>query len=114
MKNRIGYGIDAHQLKAGTPLVIGGVSIPFSKGSKGHSDGDVLYHALTDALFGSINAGDIGAYFPSADPQWKYADSSIFVKHICFQWDGVPLFLSQVVGSNPPVLPASNGTTLSS
>lgn len=83
MDFRIGQGFDCHQLIEGFSLIIGGVSIEYTKGSKGHSDGDVLYHALTDALFGSINAGDIGVYFPSTDPQWKYADSSIFVKHAC-------------------------------
>lgn len=81
MSFRIGQGIDCHQLIDGISLIIGGVSIEYTKGSKGHSDGDVLYHALTDALLGSINAGDIGVYFPSMDPQWKNADSSIFVKH---------------------------------
>ncbi len=65
MQNRIGYGIDAHQLEAGVPLVVGGVSIPFPKGSQGHSDGDVLFHAIVDAIFGSLALGDIGQHFPS-------------------------------------------------
>ena len=59
MPTRIGNGFDVHQLEAGTPLIIGGVSIPFHKGSKGHSDGDVLYHAMVDALLGSLALGDI-------------------------------------------------------
>ena len=71
--------MDTHQLVAGTPLIIGGVSIPFDKGSKGHSDGDVLFHAIVDALLGSIGLGDIGSYFPSSDDKLKGANSTIFL-----------------------------------
>ena len=81
MQNRIGYGIDVHQLENGTPLIIGGVSISYSKGSKGHSDGDVLFHAIVDAILGSLALGDIGQHFPSYDIQWKDADSTIFLEH---------------------------------
>ena len=81
MQNRIGYGIDVHQLEKGTPLIIGGVSISYSKGSKGHSDGDVLFHAIVDAILGSLALGDIGQHFPSDDIQWKDAKSTIFLKH---------------------------------
>lgn len=76
---RIGYGWDSHEFKKGVPLRIGGVELKHSHGLSGHSDGDVLLHALTDALLGAIAAGDIGSYFPPSDPQWKGADSSIFV-----------------------------------
>lgn len=76
---RIGYGWDSHEFKPGVPLRIGGVELPHSKGLAGHSDGDVLLHALTDALLGAIAAGDIGTFFPPSDPKWKDADSSIFV-----------------------------------
>ena len=75
MQNRIGYGIDVHQLEVGASLTIGGVSIPFFKGSKGHSDGDVLFHAIVDAILGSLSLGDIGKHFPSDSPRWKNADS---------------------------------------
>ena len=76
---RIGYGWDSHEFKKGVPLKIGGVDLKHTHGLAGHSDGDVLLHALTDALLGAIAAGDIGSYFPPSDPQWKGADSSIFV-----------------------------------
>ncbi|MBS1852154.1 MAG: 2-C-methyl-D-erythritol 2,4-cyclodiphosphate synthase [Acidobacteria bacterium] len=77
---RIGYGWDSHEFKPGIPLLIGGVQLPYDKGLGGHSDGDVLLHALTDALLGSIAAPDIGSLFPPSDPQWKGADSAVFLK----------------------------------
>jgi 2-C-methyl-D-erythritol 2,4-cyclodiphosphate synthase len=77
---RIGYGWDSHEFKKGVPLKIGGVDLPHDKGLAGHSDGDVLLHAITDALLGAVAAGDIGGYFPPSDPQWKGADSTIFLK----------------------------------
>lgn len=76
---RIGYGWDSHEFKKGVPLKIGGVTLEHTHGLAGHSDGDVLLHALTDALLGAIAAGDIGGYFPPSDPKWKNADSAIFV-----------------------------------
>ena len=80
MKNRIGQGVDVHQLLAGAPLIIGGVSIPYSKGSKGHSDGDVLYHAIVDAILGALSLGDIGLHFPSDDDRWKDVNSRKFLE----------------------------------
>ena len=80
MKNRIGQGVDVHQLVAGTPLIIGGVSIPYSRGSKGHSDGDVLYHAIVDAILGALSLGDIGLHFPSDDERWKDVKSRKFLE----------------------------------
>jgi len=77
---RIGYGWDSHEFQAGVPLKIGGVELPHSKGLAGHSDGDVLLHAITDALLGAVAAGDIGSYFPPTDPKWKGADSVIFLE----------------------------------
>ena len=72
---RIGQGWDVHALVPGRPLVIGGVQIPFSLGLLGHSDADVLLHAIIDALLGAMALGDIGKYFPDTDMQWKNADS---------------------------------------
>jgi 2-C-methyl-D-erythritol 2,4-cyclodiphosphate synthase len=77
---RIGYGWDSHEFKSGVPLMIGGVRLPHDQGLAGHSDGDVLLHAITDALLGAVAAGDIGSYFPPSDPKWKGADSAIFLK----------------------------------
>ncbi|HEX2329731.1 MAG TPA: 2-C-methyl-D-erythritol 2,4-cyclodiphosphate synthase [Candidatus Angelobacter sp.] len=76
---RIGYAFDSHEFRPGVPLKIGGVLIPHDKGLAGHSDGDVLLHAITDALLGAVAAGDIGTHFPPNDPKWKGADSAIFV-----------------------------------
>lgn len=81
MPTRVGNGFDVHQLESGTPLIIGGVSIPYPKGSKGYSDGDVLFHAIVDALLGSLALGDIGKHFPSDDARWKDVDSRIFLEH---------------------------------
>jgi len=78
--NRIGYGFDSHEFHTGIPLKIGGVMLPHDKGLGGHSDGDVLLHAITDALLGAMAAPDIGALFSSSDPRWKGADSVIFLR----------------------------------
>jgi len=72
---RIGYGFDVHQLVPDRRLVLGGVEIPFEKGLKGHSDADVLLHAVSDALLGAMAMGDIGRHFPDTDPEYKDADS---------------------------------------
>ncbi|HTW78453.1 MAG TPA: 2-C-methyl-D-erythritol 2,4-cyclodiphosphate synthase [Terracidiphilus sp.] len=79
MNTRIGFGWDSHAFKAGVPLRIGGMTIDHPEGLAGHSDGDVLLHAITDALLGAVAAGDIGSFFPPGDPRWKDADSSIFL-----------------------------------
>jgi 2-C-methyl-D-erythritol 2,4-cyclodiphosphate synthase len=76
---RIGFGWDSHEFKGGIPLKIGGVTLPHSQGLGGHSDGDVLLHALTDALLGAVAAPDIGSLFPPSDPKWKGADSAVFL-----------------------------------
>lgn len=77
---RIGYGWDSHEFVRGVQLKIGGVTLPHGKGLGGHSDGDVLLHAITDALLGSIAAPDIGSLFPPSDPTWKGADSVVFLR----------------------------------
>ena len=73
--NRIGIGYDIHRLEEGRPLILGGVTIPHTKGFVAHSDGDALCHAITDALLGALALGDIGSHFPDTDPQYKGADS---------------------------------------
>lgn len=77
---RIGHGHDSHRLGVGRPLLLGGVTVPFEKGLIGHSDADVLLHAVTDTLLGALALGDIGDWFPNTDPQWKNADSSVFLQ----------------------------------
>lgn len=77
---RIGYGFDSHEFRPGIPLKIGGIALAHDKGLGGHSDGDVLLHALTDALLGAIAAPDIGALFPPSDAKWKGADSAVFLR----------------------------------
>jgi 2-C-methyl-D-erythritol 2,4-cyclodiphosphate synthase len=77
---RIGYGWDSHEFKAGIALKIGGVSLPHTHGLGGHSDGDVLLHALTDALLGAVAGPDIGTLFPPSDAKWKGADSAVFLR----------------------------------
>jgi 2-C-methyl-D-erythritol 2,4-cyclodiphosphate synthase len=72
---RVGHGFDAHPLARGRRLVLGGVTVPFSRGAVGHSDADVLAHAISDALLGAAALGDLGGHFPDSDPQWKGADS---------------------------------------
>ena len=79
MDTRIGFGYDSHEFKPGVPLRIGGMTLDYPEGLAGHSDGDVLLHAITDALLGAVAAGDIGSFFPPGDPRWKDADSSIFL-----------------------------------
>ncbi len=79
---RIGFGTDLHTLTAGRDFILGGVKIPAEKGELGHSDGDVLLHAISDSLLGASGLGDIGSYFPPEDPQWKDADSAVLLKKI--------------------------------
>ncbi len=78
---RTGLGWDVHRLAPGRPLILGGVIIPSEFGLEGHSDADVLAHAITDAILGAAALGDIGMHFPDNDPRWKGADSLMFLKH---------------------------------
>lgn len=80
MTARVGLGFDAHRLVAGRQLVLGGERIDYPRGLEGHSDGDVLLHALTDALLGAVASPDIGALFPPGDPEWKGASSQLFLE----------------------------------
>jgi 2-C-methyl-D-erythritol 2,4-cyclodiphosphate synthase len=82
---RIGNGFDVHALVAGRPLVLGGVTIPHDRGLLGHSDADVLLHAITDALLGALALGDLGAHFPDTDPRWKGANSRRLLANVMAQ-----------------------------
>jgi len=77
---RIGHGFDAHRLVEGRTLVLGGIVVPFERGALGHSDADVLAHAISDALLGAAALGDLGGHFPDSDPQWKDADSMVLLE----------------------------------
>ena len=79
---RVGLGYDIHPLVKGRRFILGGVVLPLEKGPQGHSDGDCLFHAVTDALLGAAGLGDIGHYFPDSDPRWKDADSALFLREI--------------------------------
>jgi len=81
MSVRVGIGYDLHRLEAGRKLIVGGIELPFDKGPMGHSDGDVVAHAMVDALLGAAGLGDIGTHFPDTDPKWKGANSLIFLEH---------------------------------
>jgi 2-C-methyl-D-erythritol 2,4-cyclodiphosphate synthase len=78
---RIGQGWDVHRIAAGRPLILGGIAIPSEFGLDGHSDADILAHAITDAILGGIAHGDIGTHFPDTDPRWKGASSLQFLRH---------------------------------
>src|SRR4028118_1986403 len=82
MKLRIGQGYDVHRLDAGRPFVLGGITIPHTHGPAGHSDGDVLIHAVCDALLGAANLRDIGYHFSDKDPQYKGMDSKILLRRV--------------------------------
>ena len=78
---RIGFGFDVHSYGPGDHVTLGGVRIPHERGVVAHSDGDVLLHALCDALLGAMGEGDIGQHFPDSDPRWRGADSRLFLRH---------------------------------
>ena len=80
------FGFDVHGFAAGNQVMLGGVAIPHDQALAGHSDADVALHALTDALLGTIGAGDIGKHFPPSDPQWRGADSDRFLRHAVELW----------------------------
>jgi len=80
---RVGQGWDVHRIAQGRPLILGGVQVPSGFGLEGHSDADVLSHAITDAILGAVALGDIGMHFPDTDERWKGADSLVFLRHVC-------------------------------
>lgn len=86
---RIGQGFDVHALVAGRKLIIGGVDIPFEKGLDGHSDADVLLHAICDALLGAAGMGDIGRHFPDTDPRYKGVDSRVLLRDVAKKLDAL-------------------------
>ncbi|MDR2211359.1 MAG: 2-C-methyl-D-erythritol 2,4-cyclodiphosphate synthase [Spirochaetaceae bacterium] len=109
MKLRIGIGHDLHPLAEGRPFLLAGVRLPFAKGELGHSDGDVLAHAVADALLGAAALGDIGELFPPADPAWKDADSMDLLRNVWERvrsggWDLVNLDCV-VICEGPKILP---------
>ena len=96
MSVRMGIGYDLHRLEAGRKLIVGGIELPFDKGPVGHSDGDVLAHALCDALLGAAGLGDIGTHFPDTDAKWKGANSLKFLEHARELLDGKNFVIEHV------------------
>ena len=107
--NRVGMGYDVHQLVTGRKLVLGGVEIPFEKGLDGHSDADVLIHAIADALLGAMGETDIGHYFPNTDPQWKGCSSLVFLEKIKLlvdqKWASISNIDATLIGERPKIAP---------
>lgn len=93
---RIGHGYDVHALVAGRKLIVGGVAIPFEKGLAGHSDADVLVHAVCDALLGAAALGDIGRHFPDTDPKHRNADSRIFLRAVAAKVRGAGFSIANI------------------
>ena len=107
MNFRVGQGYDVHKLVEGRKLILGGVEIPYSKGLGGHSDADVVAHAITDAILGAAGMGDIGALFPNTDPQWQNADSLYLLNKACMQVVATRLHVVNVdvtvIAEQPPI-----------
>ena len=93
---RIGHGYDVHKFSEGRKLILGGVDIPYEKGLLGHSDADVLVHAVCDALLGAAALGDIGKHFPDNDPAFKNADSILLLKRVCSLLDGLGFRINNI------------------
>jgi 2-C-methyl-D-erythritol 2,4-cyclodiphosphate synthase len=107
MNDRVGTGFDVHALVESKPLWIGGIKIPHNKGLEGHSDGDVLIHAIVDALFGAMGVGDLGDHFPSSDQRWRGAKSSGFLtyaKDLMSQKFFEFVYLDSVIMAQNPIL----------
>jgi len=105
----VGIGYDVHQLVVGRKLILGGVEIPHSKGLDGHSDADVLMHAICDAVLGALGEGDIGQFFPNTDPRWRGAASKVFLqeaaRQIHFQKGRLVNVDATLIAQEPKVLP---------
>jgi len=105
----VGIGYDVHPLVEGRKLILGGVEIPHNKGLDGHSDADVLMHALCDAVLGALGLGDIGNYFPNTDPRWKGAASKVFLqeaaRQIAFQHGKLVNVDATIIAQEPKVMP---------
>jgi len=106
---RIGHGIDAHAFTGGRPLVLGGVTIPFEKGLIGHSDADVVIHAIMDALFGAAGIGDIGSHFPDTDPRYINISSKILLEKVVAQIEEMHYYIGNiditVIAQKPKINP---------
>jgi len=106
MSARVGIGYDSHRLAEGRPLIIGGVQIPFERGLDGHSDADVLAHAVTDAILGAAGAGDIGSHFPPTDERWRDADSIALLEAVVELIGGRVVNVdATVICERPPIGP---------
>jgi len=104
--SRVGIGYDSHRLITGRPLIIGGIEIEFDRGLAGHSDADVLAHAVTDAVLGAAGAGDIGTHFPPNDERWKDADSIQLLRAVVGRLDGSVVNVdATVICERPPINP---------
>jgi 2-C-methyl-D-erythritol 2,4-cyclodiphosphate synthase len=107
--NHVGIGYDVHQLVAGRKLILGGVEIPHVKGLEGHSDADVLMHAICDALLGALGENDIGHFFPNTDPRWRGAPSKTFLqeaaKQVIFQEGTIVNVDSTIIAQEPKLAP---------
>ncbi|MEM9400513.1 MAG: 2-C-methyl-D-erythritol 2,4-cyclodiphosphate synthase [Verrucomicrobiota bacterium] len=107
--NRVGIGYDVHPFAEGRECYLGGVKIEYEKGLEGHSDADVLIHAIADALLGCIGEGDIGYHFPNNDPQWKDVRSTVFLEHIAKMYKERSVTINNVdatvIAEAPKILP---------
>jgi 2-C-methyl-D-erythritol 2,4-cyclodiphosphate synthase len=104
MSARVGIGYDSHRFGGAGPVVLGGVEVPHEQGLTGHSDADVLAHAITDALLGAAGAGDIGTHFPDTDERWRDADSIELLREVVARLDGSPLNADATVICEAPRL----------
>jgi len=103
---RVGIGYDSHRFEAGRPLILGGVEIPHERGLGGHSDADVVTHAIIDALLGATGAGDIGDHFPPSDERWRDADSIVLLEEVLAALGGAPVNVDVTIVCEEPKLGA--------